>query len=328
MDVHDVDASLSTARGPAPVDPVGTGAVRRLPLGRRARRDLTAYAFLTPWLVGVVVLTLGPMVASLYLAFTDYDLLSSPHWIGLGNVVEMFTDDPRYLASLKVTALYVVTSVPLKLAAALGVAMAFNAGMRALGFYRAVYYLPSLLGGSVAVAVMWQQVFGGDGLVNHVLGWVGLDGPSWISDPRYALWTLVLLAVWQFGTPMLIFLAGLKQVPSTLYDAAAVDGVNRWQRFRYVTLPALTPLIFFNLVLQVIGSFQSFNSAYIVSNGSGGPSDSTLLYTLYLYQEGFTRFHMGYASAMAWVLLLIIAFFTALNFLGSRYWVHYDDGKE
>jgi len=327
MSAGTVSGEVLPARGgPDPAGVVGAvgGSPRR---GRRRRRSLAAYVFLAPWLVGFFGLTLGPMLVSLYLSFTDYDLLTAPEWVGLDNFVTMLTDDPRYLNSLKVTTLYAVTSVPLKLALALAVAMAFNAGMRALGLYRSIYYLPSLLGGSVAVAVMWQQVFGGDGLVNGLLGLLGIDAPSWISDPRYALWTLVALGVWQFGTPMLIFLAGLKQVPASLYDAAAVDGASPWQRFRYVTLPALTPLIFFNLVLQIIGSFQVFNSAYIISNGTGGPSDSTLFYTLYLYQEGFTRFHMGFAAAMAWVLLLIIAVITALNFLGSRYWVHYDDGE-
>jgi len=274
-----------------------------------------------------VCLTAGPMLYSLYLAFTDYNLLTSPKWIGLGNFVDMFTDDPRFLASLKVTTIFVVTSVPLKLALALAVAAALNTGMRRLDLYRAIYFLPSLLGASVAVAIMWRQVFGADGLVNHVLGWVGVAGPSWISDPSYALWTVVALGVWQFGTPMLIFLAGLRQVPTVLYDAAAVDGASRWRRFRHITLPYLTPLIFFNLVLQTIVSFQAFNSAFIISGGTGGPSDSTLFYTLYLYQEGFTHFRMGYASAMAWVLLVIIAALTALSFRLSRYWVHYEDGS-
>ena len=292
----------------------------------RRRSTLAAYGFLGPWLIGFIGLTAGPMLYSLYLAFTDYDLLTSPKWVGVQNFVDLFAHDPRYLSSLKVTAIFVVTSVPLKLAAALAVAAVLNTGMRRLDLYRAIYFLPSLLGSSVAVAIMWQQVFGANGLVNHVLHWFGVHGPSWISDPRYALWTLIVLAVWQFGTPMLIFLAGLRQIPGALYDAAAVDGANWFQRFRHITLPQLTPLIFFNLVLQVIVGFQSFSSAFIISGGTGGPSDSTMLYTLYLYQEGFAHFRMGYASAMAWVLLAIIALLTAVNFRLSRYWVHYDDG--
>ncbi len=306
--------------------PTRLGERRRLARRRSRRRaNLAAYTFLLPWLVGLVGLTLGPMLYSLYLAFTDYDLLTSPKWIGTRNFVDMF-HDTRYLASLKVTTIFVVTSVPLKLAVALGVAAALNAGMRWLDAYRAVYFLPSLLGASVAVAIMWKQVFGGDGLVNHLLAWLGVQGPSWTSDPHYALWTLIALAVWQFGTPMLIFLAGLRQIPTMLYDAAAVDGANWRRRFWHITLPQLTPLIFFNLVLQVIAGFQVFNSAFVISGGTGGPSDSTLFYTLYLYQEGFTNFRMGYASAMGWVLLAIVAVLTAANFRLSRLWVHYDDG--
>jgi multiple sugar transport system permease protein len=175
---------------------------------------------------------------------------------------------------------------------------------------------------------MWRQIFGSDGLVNQSLALVGVHGPSWISDPRFAVDTLVLLAVWQVGAPMIIFLAGLKEIPVELYEAATVDGASPWRQFRSITLPLITPLIFFNLVLQVIGSFQAFNPAYIISGGTGGPVDSTLFYTLYLYYQAFIQMHMGYASAMAWVLLLIIAGATAVNFLGSRYWVFYQDREE
>jgi multiple sugar transport system permease protein len=259
----------------------------------RRKANLAGYTFLLPWLVGFLGLTAGPMLYSLYLAFTDYDLLTSPKWVGVRNFVDMFAHDPRYLSALKVTTLFVVTSVPLKLLVALGVAVLLNAGMRHLDLYRAIYFLPSLLGTSVAVAIMWKQVFGATGLTNHVLAWFGVHGPSWISDPHYALWTLVAL---------------------------------RRQQLWHITLPQLTPLIFFNLVLQIIVGFQSFNSAFIISGGTGGPTDSTLLYTLYLYQKGFTDFRMGYASAMAWVLLVIIAVLTAANFKLGRRWVHYEDG--
>jgi len=275
--------------------------------------------------LGFFGLTLGPMLASLYFSFTDFDLLTTPEWAGLSNYGTLFTDDPRYLNSLKVTFIYVFLGVPLKLAFALLVAMILNKGIRALGVYRAVYYLPSLLGGSVAIAIMWRQVFGGTGLVNNILGTFGLEAPSWIANPKYALYTLVVLAIWQFGTPMVIFLAGLKQIPRDLYDAAEVDGAGRVSQFLWITVPLLTPLIFFNLLLQMIGAFQAFTPAFIISGGTGGPADSTLFYTLYLYQEGFTNFRMGYASAMAWVLLLVIALFTAVNFLMSRYWVYYED---
>jgi multiple sugar transport system permease protein len=305
-------------------------AVRPAPKGdRRRRRDdgLVAYLFLLPWFGGLILLTVGPLVASLYLSFTDFNLLSSPHWVGLQNYATMFLHDARYLQSLKVTLIYVACTVPLQLAFALAVAMLLNRSIRGLSWYRAIYYLPSLLGGSVAIAIIWRQIFGDDGIVNKFLSVFGVHGQSWVSSPGTALYTLVLLHVWQFGAPMVIFLAGLKQVPREIYDASAVDGAGAVRRFLSITLPMITPVLFFNVVLQVIQSFQAFTPAFIVSNGTGGPSDSTLFYTLYLYQQGFTNFRMGYASAMAWVLLLIIAFFTGVNFLMSRYWVFYGDSQ-
>ena len=205
--------------------------------------------------------------------------------------------------------------------------MLLNRGLAGLGFYRAIYYLPSLLGGSVAIAIMWRQVFAYDGIVNQILLQFGIDGPSWITSPDYALYTLVALAVWQFGSPMVIFLAGLKQIPQDLYDAAEVDGATPVRKFFSITLPLLTPIIFFNFVMQMIGAFQAFTPAYIISSGTGGPADSTLFYTLYLYEQGFTNFQMGYASAMAWVLVAIIAVVTAVSFFSARYWVHYGDQR-
>jgi multiple sugar transport system permease protein len=295
------------------------------PRRRRARQNLWALLFLSPWIVGFLVFTAGPMLASLDLSFTDYDALSSPHWIGLANYQRMFTDDPTFIKSLVVTGIYVGVGVPLELAVALAVAVALNRGLRGLGFYRSVLYLPSLFGGSVAVAVLWRRIFSADGLVNELLSLVGLHGPAWISDPSYALGTLIVLEAWQFGAPMVIFLAGLRQIPTEFYDAASVDGAGAWQRFRRVTLPLLSPVIFFNLVLQVIRGFQAFAPAFIVSSGTGGPLNSTMFYSLYLYREGFMNFHMGYASALAWFLLLVAAILTAVNFLLSRFWVHYGD---
>ncbi|SED50001.1 carbohydrate ABC transporter permease [Ruania alba] len=291
---------------------------------RRHRDNGWGYLFLAPWLAGLFLLTLGPMLASLYLAFTDFDLFTTPEWVGASNFITMFTDDESFLASLRVTATYVAIGVPLELLMALGVALALNRGLRGLSLYRSVYYLPSLLGGSVAIAVLWRQVFGGDGLVNQFLAMFGIHGPSWISDPDYALHTLIVLHVWQFGAPMVIFLAGLRQIPQELYDAASVDGAGRLAKFIKVTIPMLSPVIFFNLVLRLINSFQAFTPAYIISGGSGGPVDSTLFYTLYLYKEGFVNFRMGYASALAWFLLAVIAILTAINFLASKYWVHYE----
>jgi multiple sugar transport system permease protein len=315
--------TVSRLDGLASTDVAATRPRRRS--RRRRRQSLEAYLFLLPWLVGLVVLTAGPLGASFYLSFTNYDLLGSPDWIGLTNYVDLFLYDPRFRTALTVTFLYVFLGVPLNLGFALLVAVLLNQKVRGLGLFRSIFYLPSLLGGSVAVAVMWRQLFGGDGVINQALGWFGIDAPNWISTPQYALYTLILLHVWQFGSAMVFFLAGLQQVPRELYDAAEIDGAGSWRKFRSITIPMITPVIFFNLVLGVINSFQAFTSAYIISGGTGGPSDSTLFYTLYLYQEGFNRFHMGYASAMGWVLLVIIAFCTALNFLASSRWVYYGD---
>jgi multiple sugar transport system permease protein len=220
----------------------------------------------------------------------------------------------------------VLWSVPLKLAVALALAMALDRSVRGAGLYRAIFYLPSLLGASVAIAILWRQIFGADGLVNQLLELtLGIVGPGWVTHPDYSLWTLVILAVWQFGSPMIIFLAGLRQIPQDLYEAASMDGAGAGRQFFRITLPLLAPVIFFNLVFQTIEAFKAFTQAFIVSGGNGGPIDSTLFYSLYLYIEAFENLRMGYASALAWLLLLIIGLFTGLAFLTSRYWVYYED---
>ncbi|GMA90461.1 ABC transporter permease [Homoserinibacter gongjuensis] len=276
-------------------------------------------------MIGFFVITLGPMLYSLYLSFTDFSMLAAPEWVGFDNYIKLFTNDPKYLDAVRVTLVYVLVSVPLQLAFALAVAMVLNRGLRGLSLYRSVYYLPSLIGASVAVAVLWRQMFGSNGLINQILDWFGIEGMSWIGNPETALGTLVILNVWTFGSPMVIFLAALRQVPQYLYEAAAVDGISRWGSFRHITLPMLSPIVLFNLILQMIGAFQAFTPAFVVSGGTGGPVNSTLFYTLYLYQRGFTGFQMGYASAMAWILFVVIALVTAVNFWFSKYWVHYDD---
>jgi multiple sugar transport system permease protein len=291
----------------------------------RLRAEAAGYLFLVPWLAGFFGLTLGPALASLYLSFTDFDLVRDPRWIGAANYVRIATADPKFTAAMRVTFLYVGLAVPLKLGFALAIAMLLNKGIRGLPIYRAMFYLPSLLGTSVAIAVLWRQLFAGNGLVNQVLAPFGIEGPSWISNPDYSLYTLVALSVWQFGSPMIIFLAGLRQIPKDVYEAAAIDGVGWGRRFWNITLPLLTPVVFFNAIVQTIDAFKAFTPAFIISAGTGGPIDSTLFYTLYLYQEAFAYFRMGYASALAWILVLIIAAFTAFSFLTSRYWVHYSD---
>lgn len=293
------------------------------------QHNLAGYLFISPWLFGFFAFTLIPSIASLVLAFTDYDILSAPNWVGLRNFERMFFADRRYWRSVKATFYYTFASVPIRLAFALAVAMLLNSGRRLLGVYRAIYYAPSVLGASVAVAVTWRELFGKKGVINFFLGVLGIAGPNWFGDPRTAIWTLILLAVWQFGSPMLIFLAGLKHIPDELYQAASIDGAGSWARFVKITLPLLSPIILFNLVMQVISAFMVFTQVYIMTGGESGgaPLDTTLLYNLYLYIRTFGTLQMGYGAAMAWVLLLIIAFFTALVFKTSPYWVHYQSER-
>ncbi len=311
------------------------------------RRNAVAYMFLTPWLLGFFILTVYPLIYSLGLSFTNYDFTKpdATQFIGLGNYVKMFGSlfglseftastgevmriDPYYLKSLSVTLTYVFVSVPLKLVFALGVALLMNQKLRGISFYRVQYYIPTLLGGSVAIAVLWRKLFEKDGLVNGVLATLGFTNlPSWITNPNFALATLILLSVWQFGSSMIIFLAGLKQIPQEYYDAASVDGATNVRKFFAITIPLLSPVILFTLVIQIISAFQVFTQAYIIGGGKGGVLNSTLFYTLHLYIQGWTYHQMGYASAMAWVLLLIIGVFTAIVFRSSNWWVSYGVGE-
>lgn len=295
---------------------------------RKARHDpaeaRAAYLFLLPWLIGLAVFTLGPIIASFGLSFTHYNLLSAPQWVGFDNYFEML-DDPRLHASLGVTTLYVAIAVPSILIFSLLLAMLLNRGSALLPVYRVLLYLPSLMGTSVAVAIMWRQVFGRDGIVNEALSHIGISLTSWIGTPSLAPYTLIILAVWTFGSTMVIFLAGLRQIPHELYEAAEMDGTGRWARFWHITLPSLSPVTFFNTIMVTVHCFQTFTPAYIISEGTGGPADATLLYALYLYEMGFKLFRMGYASALAWLMLAGLAVFTALLFLSSRYWVHYNE---
>jgi multiple sugar transport system permease protein len=276
-------------------------------------------------------ITAIPLLLSLYLSFTDYDILTpieEVNWVGLANYRRMFTTDPSYWHAVQVTLTYALIATPLKLAAALGVALLLNRERRGVGLFRGLFYLPSLLGGSVALAIVWQHVFNRDGAFNAFLAVFGITGKPWVNDPTWALETLMVLAIWQFGAPMVIFLAGLKQVPTELYEAAAVDGAGPIRRFFKITLPLLSPVIFFNLVLETIHGFQGFTSAFVISNGTGGPIDSTLMYTLYLYKRGFGEYQMGYASAMAWVFLVAVGLVTVILFTTGRFWVHYSDEDE
>lgn len=290
----------------------------------RAHEGRVAYAFMTPWILGMLCLTLGPMIYSLYLSFTSYNLLSAPRWVGFQNFIDMAADS-RYWDSVRVTLVYVVVSVPLVLVVSMIVAILMNASIRFITGYRALFYLPSLLGASVAVATLWRQIFGDSGLINNALAAIGIDHGSWIGDPSTALLVIISLNGWAFGSTMIIFLAGLRQVPQEQLEAASVDGAGRIRRFWSVTLPSMSPLIFFSVLLDTVHAFQAFTGAYVISGGKGGPSDSTLFYTLYLYEQGFTQLNMGYASAMAWVLVVVLAAFTGFLFFTARYWVHYGD---
>jgi multiple sugar transport system permease protein len=261
---------------------------------------------------------------SLYFSFTNYDILGSPIFNGLANFRRML-GDARFWKALAVTFTYAFISVPLRLVFAFFLATLFKRASRMIRFYQAAYYLPSLVGGSIAVAVMWRRMFAADGVFNTFLQAVGINSTvSWIGNADTALGVIVVLAVWQFGSSMLIFLAGLRQIPKTYYEAASIDGAGWAHQFFHITLPQMTPIIFFNLIMQLINGFTVFNQAFIISGGRGEPQDSTLVYALYLYLRAFAFYEMGYGSALAWVLVLIIAVFTAFIFNSSFRWVYYE----
>ncbi|MEV7974572.1 sugar ABC transporter permease [Streptomyces sp. NPDC086519] len=291
--------------------------------GRR-RENLAGYLFMSPWIAGFLLLTAGPMAASLYFAFTDYNLFNTPRWVGFDNFTKMF-DDPRWQKSVEVTAKYVVIGTPLKLLLALGVAMLLAQSRRGQAFYRAAFYAPSLIGASVSVGFVWRSLFSDGAIVDRTQTLFGWHVGGWVGNADWVLYCLVALTVWQFGAPMVIFLAGLKQVPRELYEAAEMDGAGPLRRFWNITLPMISPVLFFNVLLETIHSFQIFGSAYVVSNSTCGPADATLVYTCYLYEQGFKNAQMGFAAAMAWMLLLAVALVTAVLFWSQKKWVHYEE---
>ena len=292
------------------------------------RRRLTetgiGYLFIGPWLFCFLAFNLVPFVISFVLSFMDYNMLSAPTFVGLSNYVKLFTGDKLFKTSLGVTFRFVFIAIPLRLAFALLVALILNRQSKMVPLYRVVYYLPSILGGSVAVSVMWRYCFSKTGVLNTALQAIGIaSNISWISNKDTALWSLILLFIWQFGSPMLIFLSGLKQIPKSYYEAAECDGAGPLVRFFRITLPLLTPIIFFNLVMQMIGGFMVFSQALISTDG--GPMNRTHVYALYLYRQSFAYYKMGYGCAMAWVLMTIIGFFTLLVFRSSSAWVFYEN---
>lgn len=297
---------------------------KNLTLKQRLNTESTAGVICTlPFTFGFLMFMIVPMFISLYYSFCDYNILSPAQWCGLDNYVKMFQDG-RFFKALQVTFYFAFVSVPLRLIFALIVALILLHTTKITGIYRAVYYLPSIIGGSVAVAILWKRMFAMDGVVNNLLGVIGIKTSfSWLGNTSTAIWVLIILAVWQFGSSMLIFLSSLKQIPVSLYEAARVDGANKWQQFWKVTLPLLTPTIHFNLVMQMINGFLAFTQCYIITQGK--PMDSTLFYTVYMYEQSFENYNTGYGAAMAWVMLAIVGLITWILFATKKLWV-YDEG--
>lgn len=293
------------------------------------KQDLVSgYLFISPFIIGFLMFIIVPMTISLFIAFHKYDMLTPAQFIGWDNFKQILFSDDKFRTSLSVTLKYVVMAVPLRLSVALAVAMLINRPSKLSGLYRVLFYIPSVIGGSVAVSIMWRNIFGDTGLINGVLEAIGLDPIYFFKQPFTALLILVLLAGWQFGSSMLVFLGGLKNIPNELYEAAEVDGASKLRQFVSITLPVLSPIIFFNLVMQTISSFLTFTPAYIISNGTGSPRNGTLVYALYIYQQAFGEFKMGYASALAWILILIVGLITLFIFATSKYWVFSENGEK
>jgi multiple sugar transport system permease protein len=299
---------------------------------KRARHEtLVFYICIAPFILGVLFFDFIPMAASFVLSFTDWDILTAPNWIGLKNYITAFTIDPNFPVILKVTFSYALISVPLRLLTALFLAVLLNEATRGVGFFRTVFYLPTIIS-SVAAAVLWQWILNPSfGPINGLLKLFGIQGPNWLADPNTALWSLIIMSSWGVGGEMLIFLAGLKGIDKQLYESAELDGAGRIQRFFSITLPMLSPTMFFNLVMAVIGSLQTFDTAYVISTAhagtAGGPMKSTLFYMIYLYNRAFSG-HMGYASALAWILFAIIMVLTLLVLRSSDLWVFYEGERK
>lgn len=291
---------------------------------RRLKQTIEGYLYISPWIVGFILFTGGPVVASFVLSFFSWPMIQPPHWVGFGNYVNMFTRDPLFIKSLVVTLNYVIVSVPLQLGFALCLALLVNQKVRLVGFWRTIFYMPSVASG-VAVSVLWIWLLSPSyGLVNEILQFFGIHGPNWLTSIRFALPALIGLSLWNVGGGMVIFLAGLQGIPNELLEASELDGAEGFTRFRYVTLPLLSPVTFFNLVLAVILGVQAFTQAFIMTQG--GPLNATLLYGLYLYQNAFAFLKMGYAAALAWFMFLIILVITLLQFRLARTWVYYEGG--
>jgi multiple sugar transport system permease protein len=287
----------------------------------RKQEALFGFLFILPALLGFVVFVAGPILASLYFSLTEFKIISAPRWIGMQNYVQL-ASDPLFWQSLKVTILYALLSLPVSLALSLGLAVLMNQKLKAIAFWRTVYYLPAVISG-VAVAVLWRWILNPEfGLLNVLLQYLGVRGPNWLQDVRTALPSLVMISLWAVGGSMVIYLSGLQGIPTELYEAAEIDGATSWRRFWHITLPLLSPVIFFNVVIGLIGTFQWFTEPFIMTHG--GPEQSTLSYMLNLYNNAFQFFKMGYASALAWVLFVLVLLLTIAVFRSSPMWVHYE----
>jgi multiple sugar transport system permease protein len=286
------------------------------------KEALFGYLFILPWIIGFLALRLAPMAISLFLSFTEYTIITPPTFVGLANFIKLFTNDPSFIDSLKVTISYAIFAVPIGMIISLTIALLLNQKIPGVTLWRTVYYLPSVVSG-VAVAMLWFWLFHSRfGLINLGLSALGIEGPAWLGDPNWALTALIIMSFWGIGGGMVINLAGLQGIPTEMYEAASIDGANAWQRFWSVTIPMLSPVLFFNLVIGIIETFPYFTNAFVMTNG--GPGRATLFYNLYLYQNAFRYYKMGYASALAWIMFLIILVLTLLIFKSSPYWVYYE----
>ena len=284
------------------------------------------FLYVMPFVLGVLLFKLFPFAMSFALSFTQYDLIDPPTFIGLDNYRELASDDPLFRKSLGVTLWFAALAVPLRVGFALLIAHVLNFKLRGINFFRAAFYLPSILGGSIAVAVLWRFIFSKTGLVNLMLTKFGMTPIAWLADEHYSMWTIVLLFTWQFGSAMVIFLAALQNVPLSLYEAARCDGANRWQQFWRITVPLITPVIFFNMIMQMVHAFQEFNGPYMITEG--GPLSSTYVLALYIYDQSFRFFNLGYGAALSWVLFALVGDLSLISFWSSRYWVFYAGEKE
>jgi multiple sugar transport system permease protein len=288
---------------------------------------LQGYVFILPWIVGFIVFTAGPLIFSFAASFTNYNITSQMDFIGFDNYENLFTADSLFWTSLYNTFYYVLFSIPLTTAGAIFLSALLNQDVPGIRFFRTIYYLPAVLSG-VGVYLLWMQLLDpGTGLVNIVLGWFGIPGPNWLFDPNWTKPALIFMKLWSVGGGMLLYLASMQGVSKSLYEAAKIDGASSWQQFRYITIPMITPVIFFDIVTSLIGGFQIFQEAYVMSNGEGGPVNSMLFYNLYMWKKAFEAFDMGYAMAMSWILFIIVFIITIINLKLAPRWVHYE-GEE